>query len=44
MFLPQKGDSTLPGVVSLEALGLILDLLKRELRALPMVLGGSSKT
>ena len=37
----QKDDSTLLGVVSLEALGLILDPLKRELRALPMVLGAS---
>ena len=37
----QKEDSTLLGVVSLEALGLILDPLKRELRPLPMVLGGS---
>src|SRR5690349_22795377 len=31
----QKDDSTLLGIVSLEALGLILDPLKRELRALP---------
>ena len=37
----EKDDSTLLGVVSLEALGLILDPLKRELRPLPMVLGGS---
>lgn len=35
----QKGDSTLLGVVSLEALGMILDPLKRELRPLPLVLG-----
>jgi clan AA aspartic protease len=40
----QKDDSTLLGIVSLEALGLILDPLKRELRALPMVLGGSART
>ncbi|HXY00990.1 MAG TPA: hypothetical protein VEI54_08715 [Candidatus Limnocylindrales bacterium] len=37
----EKDDSTLLGVVSLEALGLILDPLKRELRPLPMVLGAS---
>ena len=37
----QKDDSTLLGMVSLEALGLMLDPLKRELRALPMVLGGT---
>lgn len=37
----QKDDSTLLGVVSLEAVGLILDPLKRELRPLPMVLGAS---
>jgi clan AA aspartic protease len=37
----EKGDSTLLGVVSLEALGMILDPLKRELRPLPMILGGS---
>jgi len=35
----EKGDSLLFGTVSLEALGLILDPLKRELRPLPMVLG-----
>jgi hypothetical protein len=39
----QKDDSTLLGVVSLEALGLILDPLKRELRSLPMVLGASPR-
>ena len=39
----EKDDSTLLGVVSLEALGLILDPLKRELRPLPMVLGGSAR-
>ena len=37
----QKDDSTLLGMVSLEALGLILDPLKRELRALPRVFGSS---
>ena len=35
----EKGDSLLFGTVSLEALGLMLDPLKRELRPLPMVLG-----
>jgi clan AA aspartic protease len=35
----EKGDSLLLGTVSLEALGLMLDPLKRELRPLPMVLG-----
>jgi predicted aspartyl protease len=33
-----KGDSTLFGSVSLEALGFILDPLKRELRPLPLLL------
>jgi hypothetical protein len=36
----ERGDSTLLGIVSLEALGLLLDPLRRELRPLPMVLGG----
>jgi clan AA aspartic protease len=35
----EQDDSTLMGIVSLEALGMILDPLKRELRPLPMVLG-----
>ena len=34
----QRDDSTLLGSVSLEALGLMIDPLKRELRPLPMVL------
>lgn len=34
----EKGDSTLLGSVSLEALGFILDPMKRELRPLPMLL------
>jgi len=34
----ETGDSVLLGIVSLEALGLILDPLKRELRPLPMML------
>jgi clan AA aspartic protease len=35
----KKGDSALLGTVSLESLGLLLDPIRRELRALPMVLG-----
>jgi clan AA aspartic protease len=35
----KKGDSALLGTVSLEALGLLLDPIRRELRPLPMVLG-----
>ena len=34
----EKGDSTLLGAVTLEALGVILDPIKRKLRPLPMVL------
>lgn len=34
----ERGDSILLGSVSLEALGFILDPLKRELRPLPMLL------
>ncbi|MBI5528470.1 MAG: aspartyl protease family protein [Deltaproteobacteria bacterium] len=34
----QKGDSTLLGAFTLEALGLALDPIKRQLRPLPMVL------
>jgi predicted aspartyl protease len=36
----QAGDSVLCGAFTLEALGLALDPIKRELRPLPMVLGG----
>jgi aspartyl protease family protein len=36
----EKGDSTLLGAFTLEALGLALDPLKRELKPLPMILGG----
>jgi predicted aspartyl protease len=39
----QKDDSVLLGTVSLEALGLILDPLKRELRPLPMMLARFTK-
>ena len=34
----EKGDSVLLGSVTLEALGLVLDPIKRELRPLPLVL------
>jgi predicted aspartyl protease len=37
----EKGDSALLGVLTLEALALALDPLKRELKPLPMILGGS---
>ena len=39
----EKGDSTLLGAVTLESLGLMLDPLRREIRPLPMVLGGMKK-
>lgn len=35
----ERGDSTLLGTVSLEALGFILDPIRRELRPLPLILG-----
>lgn len=35
----EDGDATLLGTVSLEALGYMLDPIRRELRPLPMVLG-----
>jgi clan AA aspartic protease len=38
----EKGDSLLLGANSLEALGLMLDPLKRRLKPLPMVLGSWS--
>ena len=34
------GDSQLLGVLTLEALGLVLDPLRRELKPMPMILGG----
>lgn len=34
----EEGDSTLLGATTLEALGLLLDPIKRELRELPMIL------
>lgn len=36
----EPGDSNLLGAFTLEALGLALDPLKRELKPLPMILGG----
>ena len=36
----EPGDSNLLGIVTLEALGYVLDPLKRDLRALPMLLAG----
>jgi aspartyl protease family protein len=36
----EAGDSTLLGAFTLEALGLALDPLKRELKPLPMILAG----
>lgn len=38
----QKGDSMLLGAFTLEALGLVLDPLKRELKPLPMILASLS--
>jgi clan AA aspartic protease len=37
----EEGDSKLLGVLTLDSLGLALDPLKRELKPLPMILGGS---
>ena len=36
----EAGDSQLLGALTLEALGLVLDPLRRELKPLPMVLAG----
>lgn len=36
----EEDDSILLGVMTLEALGLALDPFKRELRPIPMILGG----
>lgn len=36
----EKGDSALLGAVTLEALGLMLDPLRREIKSIPLVLGG----
>jgi clan AA aspartic protease len=40
----EEGDSVLLGSVSLEALGFMLDPLKRELRPLPMVLASQRRS
>lgn len=40
----EPSDSNLLGIVTLEALGYVLDPLKRELRALPMLLAGLGGT
>ena len=34
----ERGDATVIGAVTLEAMGMMLDPLKRELRPLPMLL------
>ena len=39
----EKGDSPLLGAFTLEALGLSLDPLRRELKPLPMVLAGCTR-
>jgi clan AA aspartic protease len=39
VILGEEGDSTLLGALTLEALGLALDPIRRELRELPMILG-----
>lgn len=39
----EEGDSTLLGAFTLEALGLSLDPLRRELRPLPMILARSGR-
>jgi predicted aspartyl protease len=36
----EPGDAQLVGALTLEALGLVLDPLRRELKPLPMILGG----
>jgi predicted aspartyl protease len=37
----EPGDATLLGAVTLESLGLVLDAIRRDLRPLPMIVGGS---
>ena len=37
----EPGDAVLLGAVTLESLGLVLDAVRRDLRPLPMVVGGS---
>lgn len=43
MIFGEKGDSVLVGAVSLEALGVMLDPMKRELRPLPMLLAPTER-
>ena len=38
----EEGDSNLLGALTLEALGLLLDPLRRELKPLPMILAASA--
>ncbi|GIW40879.1 MAG: hypothetical protein KatS3mg076_1456 [Candidatus Binatia bacterium] len=40
MIFGEEGDATLLGTVSLEALGFVLDAIRRDLVPLPMVLAG----
>lgn len=40
----EKGDSILLGALTLEALGLALDPIRRELRELPMILGALARS
>jgi clan AA aspartic protease len=37
----EPGDAALLGAVTLESLGLVLDAIRRDLKPLPMVVGGS---
>ncbi len=37
----EPGDATLLGATTLESLGLVLDAVHRELKPLPMILGGA---
>jgi predicted aspartyl protease len=39
----EAGDATLLGAVSLEALGFVLDAIRRDLVPLPMVIAGSPR-
>lgn len=40
----EEGDSALLGAVTLEALGLMLDPLRREIKPIPMVLGAMRRS
>jgi clan AA aspartic protease len=40
----EEGDSNLLGATTLDSLGLALDPLKRELRPMPMIIGGYRPT